>query len=186
MRKVFFYRLAALVCALVVMTSCATNFTQDVAGFEKIQSELKSKFGDKAYYTSLLVTYDKTVGTILLVTTTADPESLAMEEWQYMKGAWAQRSDVTLTVSDGVATDFMFQLSGRFDLKNVGALVEKSIAKIEEEKKIRKAKVTVVALNTPDDDSADATNIMISLEPENGGTSFTHFYDLSGALVLEN
>ena len=182
MRKGLFNRLAAMVVALVVLTSCAGNFTQDVAGFEKIQSVLKSKFGDKAYYTNLMVTYDKSVGTIILVTETSQPESLTMEEWQYMKGAWAKRSDVTLEVSDGVATDFMYQLSGKYDLKNVGALVEKSIRKLEEEKKIKNAKVTIVSMDTPDDDSADETKIMISLEPESGGTSFTYFYNLDGEL----
>jgi hypothetical protein len=177
------YRWALLFAAVLTMASCAKNFTQDAAGFEEIQNELKSKFGENAYYTNLTVTYNKTVGTIILVTETSDPASLKMEEWQYMQSAWQQRSDVTLEVSDGDAKEFMYQLSGKFDLKKVGGLVEQSVKKLADEKKIENAKIKFVAMNTPDNDAVEQTKIMIDLEPENGGTSFSFIYDLDGNLV---
>jgi citrate lyase gamma subunit len=185
MKKSLSYQLAFLFAALL-MTSCAKNFTQDAAGFEEIQNELKSKFGENAYYTNFTVTYDKTVGTIILVTETSDPESLKLEEWQYMRGAWEQRSDVTLEVSDGKSNDFMYQLSGKFDLKKIGDLIEQSVKKLADEKKIDNAKVKIVSMNTPDNDSAEHTKILIALEPANGGTSFSFFYDLDGNLLSFN
>ncbi|MDR2498787.1 MAG: hypothetical protein LBD28_05040 [Tannerellaceae bacterium] len=186
MRIGLFTRLATIAVALTVLTSCATNFSQDAAGFEQIQKTLKSKFGDKAYYTDLSVIFNKATGAIINVTQTSKPESLKLEEWTCMKGAWSQRADVTLEISDGVPTDFMYQLSGKFELKNLGAMVEKSIKKLQEDKKIKNPQLEIAQMRTPDRGSVEDMRIIIILKPENGGTSFTYSYNLDGELLSED
>lgn len=182
MKKTVFALLGIFIGAFL-FSSCAKNFTQDEKGFTEIEKELKSKFGENAYYTNLSVSYDSNVGTIILATVTDNPESLKMGEWHFMKGSWKQISDVTLELGSGVAEDYMYKLGGDFDLKKVGKLVEESIKKLSEEKQINDAVATIVSMNAPNNRHLSETQIFINLKPKNGGTSFTFFYALDGKLI---
>ncbi len=176
--------LVSLCLGLAFFSSCSKKYTQDAKGFSEIEVDLKSKFGEDAYYTNISVVYDKNVGNIINLAETKEPASLEMKEWNYLKGAWNQIADVTLEISGGEAKDFMFQLGKDVSLGKVGEMVEASKEKLADEKKIDNAVAKIVSVKVPD--NGDKINIFISLEPENGGTSFTFFYDLEGNLTQFN
>jgi hypothetical protein len=153
-----------------------------------MQDDLKSKFGDDAYYSGINIVYVSGnapgSGITLSVNVTKDPASLSMEEWVYSSfGGWRQTADVTLEAPEDVdVKEFMYQLSGKFDLKKAGELVELSAKKLADEKQIKNAVLQTALLN-PGGRPASSTEIYIDLQPENGGTTFSFRYDLDGNLI---
>jgi hypothetical protein len=189
MKRKFVY-LAALCMTLVFAVSCGSSsrYTPDAAGFAKIQDDLKSKFGNDAYYSTISVMYlpgnHPGTGITLGITVAKDPASLKMEEWTYNSySKWQQASDITVEVPEGTdVKEFLYQLSDKFDLKKIGELVEESAKKLADEKQIKNAILESALLNTRDI-QASATDIYISMKPENGGTRFNFHYDLDGTLT---
>jgi hypothetical protein len=190
MKRTFIY-FAGLCISLFCVTSCGSSsskYTPDAEGFAKIQSDLKSKFGDDAYYSNIGVVYTAGnapgSGIMLTLTVTKDPASLSMEEWAYSSyGGWRQTANVTIEVPKDVdAREFMYQLAGKFDLKKIGELVEVSAKKLADEKQIKGAVLNMAQLN-PGDRPASSTDIYIAMKPENGGTTFSFHYDLDGNLT---
>lgn len=183
MKKTILITSFILVIGVLLFTSCTKKFSQDANGYVEIQKEIMAKFGNDAYFTNISVTYDKNVGDVIFVTVTDDPESMKMESWNYMKRKWEKVSDIVLELEEGNIRDFMYQLKDEYDLVRVGELVELSLLKIQEEEQIKDAVAKTVTLNAPDDTTSDETQIFIDIEPRSGGTSFTFFYDLDGALI---
>jgi hypothetical protein len=191
MKKSFY--VFGLCASLFLVSSCwqKSKFSTDVEGFEKIQKELMSKFGEKAYYTDINVINVPTDrpggGVSLKITTTDNPDGLKMAEWQYSPfGGWQQLSDITIDASDDIdAKEFMFQLGDQFCLKKVGELVAASAKKLADEKKLEDAVVTSALLSTHDKPISEA-NIIIFMQPKNGGTNFTFIYGLDGNLNTFN
>jgi hypothetical protein len=190
MKRTFVY-FAGLCLSLFLVTSCGSSsskYTPDAEGFAKIQNDLKSKFGDDAYYSNIGVVYTAGnapgSGIVLTLTVTKDPSSLLMEEWAYSSyGGWRQTANVTIEVpEDADASEFMYQLTGKFDLKKIGELVEVSAKKLADEKQLKGAVLEMAQLN-PGNRPASSTDIYISMKPENGGTTFSFHYDLDGNLT---
>jgi hypothetical protein len=190
MKRTFIY-FAGLCISLLLMTSCGSSsskYTPDAEGFAKIQADMKSKFGDDAYYSNIGIVYTSGKapgsGIALNLTVTKDPASLSMEEWVYSSyGGWRKTADVTIEVPKDVdAREFMYQLAGKFDLKKIGELVEVSAKKLADEKQIKGAVLNMAQLN-PGNRPASTTDIYISMQPENGGTAFSFHYDLDGNLI---
>jgi hypothetical protein len=190
MKRQFVY-LAGLCMSLFFAASCgpgSSNYTPDAAGFAKIQDDLKSKFGNDAYYSDINIIYTAGnrpgSGITLTFTVTKDPASLKMEEWTYNSYSnWNQASDVTIEIPEGTdIKEFLYQLSGKFDLKKMGELVEVSAKKLADEKQLKNAVLDVAMLN-PGKGQASSTDFVISMKPENGGTTFNFRYDLDGNLL---
>jgi hypothetical protein len=189
--KKAFVCIMGLCASLFLVTSCGSSsskYTPDAAGFAKIQDDLKSKFGDDAYYSGINIVYvtgnAPGSGITLNVSVTKDPASLSMEEWSYSSyGGWRQTADVTIEVAEGVdVKEFMYRLAGKFDLKKAGELVELSAKKLADEKQIKNAVLQTALLN-PGSRPASSTEIYIAMKPENGGTTFSFRYDLDGNLT---
>lgn len=172
---------------LFAIMSCGGGIGDQKAnaeGFTAIEKELKSEFGDKAYYTDLTIGYEKSAGNIVNVTVTEDPESLMMGEWTYVQSAWKQNSEITLEVSEGSkAADFMFQLGETVSLSKLGGLVEESAKKLTAEKNIENPSLNLAIVKFPDDGDNEKAKFVIMLEPENGGTTYTFNYKLDGTLI---
>jgi hypothetical protein len=190
MKRTFVY-FAGLCISLFLVTSCGSSsskYTPDAEGFAKIQDDLKSKFGDDAYYSNIGIVYiagdAPGSGIVLNITVTKDPASLSMEEWAYSSyGGWRKTANVTVEVPEGVdAKEFVYQLAGKFDLKKAGELVELSAKKLADEKQIKNAVLNMAQLN-PGNRPASTTDIYIAMKPENGGTTFSFHYDLDGNLT---
>ncbi|WP_459210830.1 hypothetical protein [Aquimarina rhabdastrellae] len=176
-----------LMVVLTVLVSCGGTTDKQPAnadGFGIIEKELKSKFGDQAYYTNLVISYNDAIGNIISVTATENPESLKMGEWNLTQSTWNQTAEVSLEVPEGnKAADFMFQLNEKINLSKLGALVEKSNKQLEEEKGIKNPKLHMAFIKFPKNGEMSKTEYSIMLKPENGGTTFSFDYALNGELL---
>ncbi|MFP4845569.1 hypothetical protein [Winogradskyella sp. PE311] len=172
---------------IIKLTSCSNSTSHQPAtgeGFTAIENELKSKFGDNAYYTDLKVVYIKDIGNTISTTVTKAPESLNMEEWNLSQNTWTQHSEVTLEVPEGTqAADYMFQLSDKINLTKLGGLVEESITKLKSEKNINNLILSMAFIKFPKNGDSSKTEYAINLVPESDGTSFSFYYTLDGELI---
>ena len=169
------------------ITSCSSSTHNQPAtaeGFQNIENAIKDTFGKDAFYTDLTITYNKSIGNIVGVTVTENPESLKMGQWNLTQDTWQQNSDITIEVPAGTkASDYMFQLGETISLSKLGALVEQSIQKLKDEKDIKNPILSIAGLNFPDNGDISKAQYVINLQPENGGTTFSFYYTLSGDLI---
>ncbi|APY07619.1 hypothetical protein BWZ20_04585 [Winogradskyella sp. J14-2] len=177
----------AIIVTSTLLVSCSdsiSNLPATKEGFTEIENKLKSKFGDDAYYTDLTITYNKSIGNIIGVTVTENPESLKMGQWNLTQDIWQQNSDITVEVPAGTkASDYMFQLGNTISLSQLGGLVQKSIQRLKDEKQLSNPTLSIAGLNFPNTGEISKAKYMINLQPENGGTTFSFYYALNGDLI---
>lgn len=184
MKAVTFKLVSVLMLATFLFSSCGKkNYSYDANGFGEIAAELKSKFGEDAFYSNINITDGKQAGTVMNVTVTKDPASLSMEEWAYSQGVWQQTANVTVEIGSGEAKDFVFNLKDDVDLTKVGGLVEASKKKLADEKQIEDAAMQITTISAPNGAPKSELQYTIIMTPKNGGTSFSFFYDSKGELT---
>lgn len=178
-------KFSAILIALTLL-SCGGGTSSQPAnaeGFGAMQAELSSKFGADAYYTDLKIVHVKSIGNEISTTVTEDPESLKMGEWNLNQGSWTLTSEITLEVPDGSkASDFMFRLDEKINLSKLGALVSTAMEQLTAEKNIENPVLSIAFIKFPKNGDIASTEYAITLEPENGGTSFSFYYTLDGEL----
>ncbi len=169
------------------MFSCGSSSSNQAAnadGFAEIEADIKSEFGNDAYFTDLVIMYDENIGNTISTTVTDDPASLKMGEWNQVQGTWTQTSEVTLELPEGTeAKDFMYQLNDEISLKTLGGLVEQSMEKLTSEKSIENPKLEMAFINYPDNGDRSKAEYIVKLEPASGGTSFSFSYELNGEFI---
>ncbi|MEZ4796078.1 MAG: hypothetical protein R2785_02805 [Flavobacteriaceae bacterium] len=179
--------LLTLLIAFAIFISCEKGINKQSAtanGFSIIEKELKSKFGENAYYTDLLVIYNASIGNIISVTVSEVPESLKMEQWNASQGAWKQNQDISIEVPLGSkASDFMFQLNDTINLTKLGALVERSNSELITQKNIENPKLYIASIKFPKNGDVSKTEYIVVLKPEMGRTSFTFSYNIDEELI---
>ncbi len=172
--------------SISTLVSCGGGSSKQEAtakGFSEIENDIKGKFGEDAYFTQLSILHDKTIGNSISLTVTDNPESLQMGEWTQSQDNWNQTSDVSIEIPEGTkASDFMFQLGETINLKKLGELVEKSKAQLTTEKNIENPKLHIASVKFPNDGDVSNAEYVVMLQPENGGTTFSFFYSLTGEL----
>lgn len=180
----------ALLVLIIALNSCQGFIAKQSAnaeGFKTIEKTIKDKFGNNAYYTNLTIIHDKTIGNSIRVTVTQDPESLKMSEWNLTQNNWKQSSNITVEIPLGTKpTDFMFQLDDKINLAKLEELVEKSKVKLTKEKKIENPTLSMTHVKFPENGGGNRTEYIVQLKPENGGTTFSFYYNLSGELKEMN
>ncbi len=185
MKKLQFTAIVAMV--VLTLVSCGGGTSKEPAnadGFKSIEKEIKNKFGDDAYYTDLTIAYNKSIGNIISITVTSNPESLKMGQWNQTQSTWKQNSEISLEVPQGSkAVDFMFQLNDKINLTKLGELVEKSSAQLKAEKDIENPALHMAFVKFPKNGDMSKAEYTIMLKPENGGTTFTFYYKLNGDLI---
>ncbi|WP_178985081.1 hypothetical protein [Winogradskyella helgolandensis] len=176
-----------LAIAIATLIACGGNSGQQPAtadGFSGIESDIKSEFGNDAYYTDLTITHNKSIGNIIGVTVTEDPSSLKMEQWNQTQSVWSQNQQISLEVPQGTkAEDYMFQLDDNINLKTLGELAEKASNQLTADKKLENPTLSMAFVKFPKNGDVSKTEYTIMLKPEHGGTTFTFSYDLSGNLI---
>jgi hypothetical protein len=181
MKKSFKY---LVVAASLVLFSCGNgkkDFAENAASISALEAELKSEFGDDAYYTSISIV-GTDYGSILSVTETSDPSSLKMADWTYGNGAWTQSSEITLELSGGKAEDYMFKIGDKINFETLGKIVDDAKSILKKEKEID-AKVSTILINAPDNGDFSSMEYFLNLEPATGGTTFRFEYTLEGELI---
>ena len=167
----------------VILMSCGGNSGKQPAtadGFLNIENEIKSEFGNDAYYTDLTITHNESIGNIIGVTVTKDPSSLKMGQWNQTQGNWKQNQEISLEVPQGTkAADFMFQLDEKINLTKLGELVEQLIA----DKKLGNSTLSMAFVKFPKNGDISKTEYTVILKPENGGDTYTFRYNLNGNLI---
>jgi hypothetical protein len=178
-------KLTFALLAFATLVSCGSSTaTMDKEGFTSIESDLKSKFGDDAYYTELVISHIESIGNVISTTVTEDPSSLMMGEWSQSQGAWKQTSEITLETPEGTkAADFMFQLNDKINLKKLGELVETSMASLTAEKELENPNLHMAFIKFPDNGDVTNAEYVVMLQPATGGTTFTYSYKLDGELI---
>jgi len=175
---------AILTATLYACGGGASDQPHNAEGFGKIETELKDKFGNDAYYTNIYISHDDRIGNMISVTVTEDPESMKMEQWNLEQNTWTQSSEISLEVSEGSkASDFMYQLNDKANLSIFGELVEKAKTHLTNEKDIENPALDTAMLKYPSDGDIEDFDYSINLKPENGGTTFRFSYDLNGELI---
>jgi len=176
-----------VIIAISTLTSCGGGTSKQSAnaeGFEVIEREIKSKFGENSYFTDVVIMYNESIGNMIGVTVTKDPESLKMEKWNSSQNTWKQESEITLEVPENSkAADFMFQLNDEISLTKLGELIEKSSKQLQADKNIENPTLSIAFIKYPDNGDISKAEYSISLKPENGGTTFSFYYKLNGALI---
>lgn len=184
MKNIKFIALTIILATLISCGGSSSKQTADKKGFSAIEKEIKSKFGDDAYYTNITITHNKSIGNIIGVTVTEAPESLKMGQWNQTQGKWQQNSDISIEIPSGTkATDFMFQLNSKINLGTLGSLIEKSKAKLTEEKKIENPALNMAFIKFPKNGDNAKAEYVVLLNPENGGTTFSFYYKLDETLI---
>lgn len=173
--------------AVFALSSCGSDTGDAKAnaeGFNSIEQQLKSKFGDAAYYTNLAVINIEGMGNSVNITVTEDPASLQMGEWNFVNGKWTQNSTVTIEIPEGTrAKEFMFQLDEGINLKTLGGLIEKAKNQLTTEKQIENPKLHIASIQFPDTGNMDDAKYLVSLKPEHGGTTFSFYYKLDREFI---
>ena len=182
--------LATVIVALTsILISCGNNgeHATNAKGFSEIEKEIKEKFGDDAFFTDIVIVYDKSIGNMINVTVTTDPESLKMEQWIQSQGTWQQKADIKIEIPSGTnAADFMYQLDDKINLATLGELVEKSKKDLKAEKDLENPTLSTASILFPKNGDLSKTEYAINLQPENGGTTFRFYYNLKGNLRTMN
>lgn len=181
------YTTVLLLSLIFVLISCGGKSSSQEAtasGFSEIENQIKDKFGNDAYYTDLSVTYNESIGNIVSVTVTDNPESLKMAQWNQTQDNWNQTSDVTIEIPEETkAADFMFQLNDAINLYKLGELVEQSKLQLTKEKNLENSKLHLASIQFPDNGDVSKAEYLVMLQPENGGTTFSFSYTLAGELL---
>lgn len=183
------FKLIVTASISILLASCGGSSKQPATaeGFSEIEAEIKNEFGEKAYFTDISISYDQSIGNIVGVTVTKDPQSLKMGQWNHMQGSWTQNSEISLEVPEGSkAEEFMYQLDDRINLTKLGELIEKSKKKLQDEKELDNPILDMAYISFPDNGDLSKTEYLVNLKPKNGGTTFYFYYNLSGELRKMN
>jgi hypothetical protein len=147
----------------------------------KLIKELKGQYGENLAIHSLTLAFQPQIGNFVLVEGNNDINSEKLMQKKLMKGVWENESEITMEISDGKPSDFLFTLKD-IDLSKLPEIVADAKNRVSTGKKIDKVKATTIILgllNKVQDKTADL-DYTIMVEPENGGTTFTLSYDATG------
>lgn len=176
--------LGILFTALLVASCGGNNVSDNAESFQEIENEIKSEFGKNAYFTEVSITHNESVGNIVGVTVTKEPESMKMGQWNFTSGNWQQNSEISIeTPAGSKAADFMFQLGNEVSLSKLGDLVEKSKEALSKEKDLKNPRLHLAFVKYPDTGDASKVEYIVMLQPETGGTTFTYSYKLDGTFI---
>jgi hypothetical protein len=184
MKDLRFTILTLALAAFLFSCEGRSDHAQTAEGFTEIENEIKKIFGGNAYFTDINISYIESIGNVISVTVTSNPESLRMGQWNQSQGVWKKESEISLEVPEGTkAADYMYQLGDKINLAKLGELIEKSKMRLESEKSLKNSILTMAFVNFPDTGDYSKAEYVVRLEPKTGGASFTFSYKLDGELI---
>jgi hypothetical protein len=171
--------------AILAIMSCSSIGSSPVFeskdAIAKLIKELKGQYGENLAIHSLTLAFQPQIGNFVLVEGNNDINSEKLMQKKLMNGVWENESEITMEISDGKPSDFLFTLKD-IDLSKLPEIVADAKTKVSTEKKMDKVKATtvIVGLSNNVQDKLTDLKYTIMIEPENGGTTFTLSYDATG------
>lgn len=175
-----------ILCLSLFLCSCSNKLEPNKQGFEKLQAELISKYGEDAYYTDLQLTLNAESELSVLVTETKEPSSLKQEQWlRYGGGGWEKQADVVFSVEGAEAKSFMFQLNKEVSLSTMADLLDKSKAQLEKERQVKEPVFVSAVVSSKHQMNSKETGIFyyINLSDAASKKDYRFVYDLKGIMV---
>lgn len=172
----------------IVLSSCSGGYNFSAVSLEKLNTDLKEKFGADAWYTSIVLK-DNGSGkkNIVTVDVTKDPNSLRQAQW-VLRGEWEKSTDITLRIDGGKPEDYMFQLDKEASLNQIEKLITLSKDQLKNEESVENAEIQVASIITNNEIRTKEEGIVYTLSffsiKENKSYSFV--YDLKGNLIRFN
>jgi hypothetical protein len=182
--------LLALICCSLGFSSCKKGFNYSSESMARLNGELKDKFGNDAWYTSIIIRHDpqKDSDNIITVMETKDPNSLKQEQWVFRDGFWEKAANVTVQIGSGKPSDYMFRLDKAVRLSLLTKLMEQSQQKLSVDKNIKDAQFDFVSITSNNEWQNRKQSIVytISLHSAGQDKSYSMVYNLNGALITFN
>jgi len=153
-----------------------------------MNEELKNKFGENAWYTSIVIRGKNGTNNTITVDQTDDPNSLKQEQFSYSNGFWEKKTDISLRIDGGQPQDYMFQLDKEVSIEKLYALMEESLATLEKEEGVSDAHVSFTSIKSSNEMTRKVDGIIytISLYSNGENKSYSFVYNLNGELKSFN
>lgn len=168
--------------------SCKPPYTTDAAGMEKLENDLKEKFGQDAYYTYISYLKVDDDAYAVNVQVSQDKESFQQEQWIYDAGSWNMTGPMTMQISANTPGFYKFQINDDISVKKLGVLIEKSIASFKSEKNGQDPILMNAVLNSNNTVTDENTKYRytVILKDKNDPTTHSYTYGKDGSLLNSN
>lgn len=173
----------------VFMSSCKDGYNFEGASLQKMSSDLKNKFTEDAWYTSIVIQGQNNTHNSITVDVTQDPNSLKQEQWTFQSGLWEKKSDITLLIQAGKPTDYMFKIDQEINFTMVRNLIDQSLKDLKEGEKITDPlDVRLVTIKSSPEMNNKEEGILYTISIRNMETdkSFSYVYKLDGTLKAKH
>lgn len=172
-----------LILFAFLLSACSGSYTFEASSLDKLNTDLKTKFGEDAWYTSIVLKNNSSGKNIVTVDVTKDPNSLRQAQW-VLRGEWEKSSDISLRIDNGKPEDYMFQLDKEVSFKMIGKLIQQSIDQLKNEENIVDATVQTASAITKNEISNKQSGVLytISLHSAAKDKSYSFVYNLDGSL----
>jgi hypothetical protein len=168
----------------VLLFSCKTKYEYNAEGMGKLNSVLKEKFGDDAWYTGVTIRTISADETAVIVEETKDPNSLKQEQWMKQSDSWQKLSNVALQIQNGKPEDYMFQLDKQASLSRLNELMQECRGKLREVEQVPDAEITFASIKSTNEVHNRNERILytISFHSAAKDKSYSFVFGLDGKL----
>lgn len=178
-----FLNLIPLVILTFLISSCSGGYNFNADSLSKLNTDLKAKFDEDAWYTSIVLKDNGKGRNIVTVDVTKDPNSLRQAQW-VLRGEWEKSSDITVQIANGKPEDYMFQLDKKVSFNLLSKLINSSIDQLKAEENITDATVETASIISKSEIRNRESSILytISLHSAAQDKSYSFVYNLDGSL----
>ena len=176
-------QLFSFLFACFLLSSCSGGYNFNADSLTKLNTDLKAKFGEDAWYTSIVLKDNGKGRNIITVDVTKDPNSLRQAQW-VLRGEWEKSSDITVQIANGKPEDYMFQLDQKVSFTQLSKLINNSIDQLKDQENIVDATVETASVISKNEIRSSESRILytISLHSAAKDKSYSFVYNLDGSL----
>lgn len=167
--------------------SCKSKYDQNEAGFAKLESDLKEKFGAEAFYTiiNMSAAGDETMGYTIFMDKTDAADDIRQERWVLDGGSWMNAGYANMQIDRNDPKFYKFQLGKEVRLALLGELIEASKIRFTQDGKGSDPVMKLAQVNTnntvQDADGKYQYTVKLAQKGEKEEHSYT--YDRNGKLI---
>lgn len=181
------YRIIIILSIVISLTACKSKYEQNQVGFEKLQTDLKDKFGADAYYTivNMSAAGDETMGYTFFVDKTDAAEDIRQERWVLDAGTWMNAGYANMQIDRDNPQFYKFQLGKEVDLAQLGQLIETSKKQFIDDGKGADPVLKLAQVNTNNtvQDADSKYQYTVKWAQKGSKEEHSYTYDRSGKLI---